>query len=125
LEVAVSYDEIARSAMSLTYREKLRLAISLMQVACKEEEAQNPAARTAASRAGAPEPELVQYVADRLRKLKPSRKATVLNSIGAMFQFQGGVSDADKESLLSALVKGRHIVLEENDRIRYPAAGDA
>ena len=55
-------------------------------------------------------------------RLKPSRKATVLNSIGAMFQFQGGVSDADKESLLSALVKGRHIVLEENDRVRYPEA---
>ena len=121
----MSYDEIARSAMNLSYREKLRVALTLIQVACKEEEAQNPDARSSVGRAGAPAPELVQYVADRLRKLKPSRRAAVLNSIGAMFQFQGGVSDTDKEAFISGLVKGRHIVVEANDRVRYPEVGDA
>jgi hypothetical protein len=29
--------------------------------------------------------DLVQYVADRLKKLKPSKKEVLLNSIGAMF----------------------------------------
>ncbi|MFO1401714.1 MAG: hypothetical protein U1F30_10980 [Steroidobacteraceae bacterium] len=121
----MNYDEIARSAMNLDYREKLRLALTLIQVACKEEEAQNPASRSSVGRAGVPAPELVQFVADRLRKLKPSRKAAVLNSIGAMFQFQGGVSDADKEAFISALIEGRHIILETNDRVRYPETGDA
>ena len=65
-------------------------------------------------------PELVQYVDDRLKKLKPSKKEALLNSIGAMFQFQGGISDADKEKLFSELLKKRHIAVSENNRISYP-----
>jgi hypothetical protein len=46
---------------------------------------------------------LVQLVADRLRKLKPSRKEALFNSIAAMFQFQGGISHGDKERMFSEL----------------------
>jgi len=59
-------------------------------------------------------------VADRLKKLKPSKKGALLNSIGAMFQFQGGISDDDKEKLFSELLKKRHIIVTENNRISYP-----
>jgi hypothetical protein len=44
------------------------------------------------------DPELIKYVANRLRKLRPSKKEALFNSIGAMFQFQGGISDGDKET---------------------------
>lgn len=116
----MTYDDVSKQAEQLSYRDKLRLAQLLIQLARKEEEEQNPEKRKAAT-AGAPsEPELVQYVADRLKKLKPSKKETLLNSIGAMFQFQGGISDGDKEKLFSELVKRRYITVTESNRIHYP-----
>jgi hypothetical protein len=73
------------------------LAQLLIQLARKEEEEQNPEHRQAAEPTAMLDPDLVQYVADRLRKLKPSKKEAHFNSIGAMFQFQGSISDDDKE----------------------------
>lgn len=116
----MTYDEISQQAEQLSYRNKLRLAQLLIQLARKEEEEQNPEKRKTASTSTPSDPELVQYVADRLKKLKPSKKETLLNSIGAMFQFQGGISDGDKEKLFSELLKKRHITVAENNRIHYP-----
>lgn len=116
----MTYDEISKQVEQLGYRDKLRLAQLLIQLARKEEEEQNPEKRKTASASTPSDPELVQYVADRLRKLKPSKKETLLNSIGAMFQFQGGISDGDKEKLFSELLKKRHITVSDNNRIHYP-----
>lgn len=116
----MSYDDVSKLAEQLNYRDKLRLAQLLIQLARKEEEEQNPAKRKTASASTHSDPELVQYVADRLRKLKPSKKEALLNSIGAMFQFQGGISDGDKERLFSELLMKRHITVSENNRIHYP-----
>ena len=55
-----------------------------------------------------------------MRKLRPSNRDTLLNSIGAMFQFQGGISDQDKEKILAALVKHRHIVMGDKRSVTYP-----
>lgn len=44
----------------------------------------------------------------------------MLNFIGAMFQFQGGISDGDKERSFSELLTQRHITIAENDRVQYP-----
>jgi len=115
----MNYDDLSKHAEALGYRDKLRLAQLLIQLARKEEEEQNPASRGGASSASA-DPELIQYVAERLKKLRPSSKATVLNSIGAMFQFQGGVSDADKEKIFAELLKKRHVLIAEDGRIKYP-----
>ena len=117
----MTYDEIASAALKLGYREKLRLALSLIQAATNEEEGQHPSARALGGVLGSPDPELVIYVADRLKKLKPSKKPAVLNSIGAMFQFRGGISDAEKEEFFSALVKKRLIILGANGRVEYPS----
>jgi len=109
-----------RAFEQLGYRDKLRLAQLLIQLARKEEEEQNPKKRKIASASAPSDPELIQYVADRLKKMKPSKKEALLNSIGAMFQFQGGISDADKEEILSELVRRNHIIVTENNRIGYP-----
>ena len=116
----MTYAEVSKLAEQLTYRDKLRLAQVLLQLARKEEEEQNPVARPVTASVGHPDPELINYVADRLRKLRPSRREAVLNSIGAMFQFQGGVSDGDKEKIYSELLKMRLITVTENDRVHYP-----
>ncbi|MBX3624111.1 MAG: hypothetical protein KF892_03780 [Rhizobacter sp.] len=113
----MTYDEIAKSTERLGYRDKLRLAQLLIQVARKEEEEQRPDKRDPKA-AGPTDPELLQYVADRLKKLKAGKKESVLNSIGAMFQFQGGISDKDREKMFAELVKARHITLDGN-RVQY------
>jgi hypothetical protein len=116
----MTYNELSKEIEKLSYLDKFRMAQLLIQLARKEEEDQNPGQRKATGSSANLEPELVQYVADRLRKLKPSRKDALLNSIGAMFQFQGGISDRDKEKMFTELKKRKHIVVAENGRVQYP-----
>lgn len=117
----VTYDEIAAEAEKLSYRDKFRLAQLLIQLARKEEEENHPERRAAAAAGKQPDAELVEYVASRLLKLKPGKKEGVFNSIGAMFQFQGGVSDADKEKLFAELVRTRRITVDAAGRVSYPS----
>jgi hypothetical protein len=121
----LNYDEVSKLAEQLGYRDKFRLAQLLIQWARKEEEEQKPDERRPEGPATATDPELLSYVAERLRKLRPTKKDGVLNSIGAMFQFQGGISDADKEKLFSELLKKRHLSVSANNRIEYPGASAA
>ena len=116
----MTYNELSNEIKQLSYRDKFRLAQLLIQLARKEEEEQNPKQRQERSRSGRLDPQLVETVADRLRKLKPSKKKALFNSIAAMFQFQGGISDGDKETMFSELQKQGHIVIAENDRVQYP-----
>ena len=116
----MTYSELSKEIEQLSYRDKFRLAQLLIQLARKEEEEQNPEQRRKPSPSAKLDPELVQYVADRLRKLKPSKKEALFNSIAAMFQFQGGISDGDKERMFSELQRQGHIVVAENGRVRYP-----
>ena len=115
----MTYDKLSKQIEQLSYRDKFRLAQLLIQLARKEEEEEHPERRETTPTRKL-DPDLIQYVADRLRKLKPSKKETLLNSIGAMFQFQGGISDHDKERIFSELHKERHIDVGENGRIQYP-----
>src|SRR5574337_1129579 len=113
----MNYDEIAKLAERLSYRDKFRLAQLLIQLARKEEEEQYPEARKAVNVSGA---EVNQYVLERLLKLRPSKKAGLLNSISAMFQFQGGISDTDKDSIVFELQKRGQISIDQNGRVSYP-----
>ena len=108
------YTEIMKHVEALGYREKLHLAQRLLQMAIKEEEEQTPES------AGPIDPGMVEFVAERLRKLKPSRKDAVLNSIGAMFQFRGGISEQDKEKMFTSLTQSREIVVSETGKVTYP-----
>jgi hypothetical protein len=116
----MTYEELVKNIEQLPYRDKFRLAQLIIQLARKEEEKENPKKRKGVGPAAKLDPELIQYVAERLSKLRPSKKNAVLNSIAAMFQFQGGISDGDKEKIFSALQKSRHILIGENGRVNYP-----
>jgi hypothetical protein len=116
----LTYSELSSEIEKLSYRDKFRLAQLLIQLARKEEQEQNSEQRQKRVPSARLDPELVQYVADRLRKLKPSKKEALFNSIAAMFQFQGGISDSDKERIFSELQKRGHIVVAENGRVQYP-----
>jgi hypothetical protein len=70
----VTYSELSREIEQLSYRDKFRLAQLLIQLARKEEEEQNSEQRQKRGPSARLDPEMAQYVADRFRKLKPSKK---------------------------------------------------
>lgn len=120
----MTYEVIALACEKLSYRDKLRLAQLLIQTARKEEEVANPQVRTepkpvvnnAAVKGAAPQNanETVSYVIERLLKLKPAKKGTLVNSIKSMFQFQGGISDSDIEKVIEELQKLKILKIEQN-----------
>lgn len=112
----MSYDKIATECEKLSYRDKFRLAQLLIQLARKEEEEEYPEQREPDS---SPESDHVAYVSQRLLKLRPAKKSSLSNAIAAMFQFQGGISDADKEKIIAELQKNKIIAIGETGRVSY------
>jgi hypothetical protein len=123
IKVVMTYDEIASLCEQLGYRDKLRLAQLLIQLARKEEETQNPQSQILSNPKNLSKPqnnsEVVQYVFERIIKLKPSKRRTLKNSIGAMFQFQGGISEAEQERIISELQRLKHIQIDTNNQVKY------
>ncbi len=100
----------------------MRLALLMIQVASKEEEQENPKARIGAGPARQLDGELIEYVAERLYKLRPAKREAALNSIGAMFQFQGGISAGlNRDAVFAGLVDADFISLE-GERVVYPTS---
>ena len=116
----VTYDELSQEVKNLSYRDKLRLAQLLIQLARKEEEEQNSERRPAANVGKDHTYDLTAYVAERINKLRPAKKSALLNSISAMFQFQGGLSEQDRGKIVAELQKRGHIKLEADNRVSYP-----
>ena len=113
------YQKIAEQSEQLGYRNKLRLAQLLIQLARKEEEETYPQERVDAPTKKPTDPETIGYVAERIVKLRPGRKSGVLNAIGAMFQFQGGVSEQDKEAIVNDLVRRKVLAVDASGRVTY------
>lgn len=122
-ENVMTYDEIAGLCEQLGYRDKLCLAQLLIQLARREEEIQNPQRRIEENRRNSlksqDSSEVIEYVFERLRKLRPSKKSSLQNSIGAMFQFQGGISDSEKKSIIAELQRLKRIQIDEKNRVTY------
>ena len=116
----MTYDKLSQEARNLGYRDKLRLAQLLIQLARKEVDEQNSERRPVAATGKADTSDLTAYVAERIKKLRPAKKAALLNSVSAMFQFQGGLSEQDRDKIVEELQKGRHIKLEADNRVSYP-----
>lgn len=116
----MSYDEVTKHAEALSYRDKLRLAQLLIQIARKEEEEQHPQERKSPGNSSTFGGDTLQYVATRIKKLRPNNKTSLINSIDAMFQFQGGISDSDRERIVLELQRERIVVINPNGRVTYP-----
>ena len=113
------YDEIAKLAGQLGYRDKLRLAQLLIQFARKEEEEQHPENRLMRNPSSPPTQETIQYVAERIMKLQPKKQSSLLKSIGAMFQYQGGIPEGEKETIISELQRQLYITIYQNSIVSY------
>ena len=116
------YQSIAVQSEKLSYRNKLRLAQLLIQLARKEEEETYPQERVDAPTKKLADSEMAGYVAERIIKLRPGKKSGVLNAIGAMFQFQCGVSDQDKEAIVKELIRRKVLTIDASDRVTYSIA---
>ena len=111
----------------LGYRDKLRLSQLLIQLARKEEEIQNPQNRNniiesiGNTTTGEPTTDInsIQYVIERLDKLRPSKKKTLMNAIRAMYQFKGAISEEDQETIIDNLEKKKFLKIETNNRVTY------
>jgi uncharacterized DUF497 family protein len=124
----INYDVIALACQQLSYRDKLRLAQFLIQLARKEEENANPQHRKESigvektkvkqdkqdKQDSVKDIDNVQYIIERLLKLKPVKKKSLVNSIKSMFQFQGGISDSDIDKIIDELQKQKYIKIEQN-----------
>lgn len=116
----MTYSELSKAVEGLSYRDKFRLAQLLIQLARKEEEEQYPQQRAPSALGVGSPSELTSYVAERIKKLRPTKKEALLNSINAMFQFQGGISEQDRDKVIAELQKKRHITIDGNNRVSYP-----
>lgn len=112
----MEFDEIAESCRPLAYRDKFRLAQLLIQLGRKEEEATSPTVRPVTP----VNVDNIQYVAERLRKLRPSKRSALANSIRAMFQFQGGISDVDVEKFIGELLRESRLSIDDTGRVSFP-----
>jgi hypothetical protein len=119
----MNYEVIALACEQLGYRDKLRLAQLLIQSARKEEENTNPqnriepkvvAEKTKVKEEASKNVDALEYAIERLLKLKPVTKKTLTNSIKAMYQFQGGISDPDIDKIISGLQKRKFIKIDQN-----------
>ncbi len=117
----MKYEDLVEHAKSLSYRDKLRLAQVLIQLARREEETQGTQSHEKNGRNKGPSEDLVRYVAERLRKLQPSKKKSLINSINSMFQFQGGIAEQDVEKVFSELQRRGYIQVANGGQISYSA----
>ena len=63
--------------------------------------------------------EKVAYVRERIAKLSPKKKEGVAHSISAMFQFTGGISEADIEEIVGRLQKEKFFAIDETGHVTY------
>ncbi len=63
--------------------------------------------------------EKVAYVRERIAKLSPKKKEGLAHSISAMFQFTGGISEADIEEIVVRLKKEKVFAIDETGRVTY------
>lgn len=123
----MNYEVIALACEQLSYRDKLRLAQLLIQMARKEEEEAHPMHREEhkspknfqRQQNKLKDVDTVQYVIDRLLKLKPVNKRSLVNAIKSMFQFQGGISDSELDRIIGELQKRKYLNIDTKNSVSY------
>jgi len=54
----------------------------------------------------------------RLRKLKPTKRATAVNCVKAMFQFNAPIDDQQANKILESLRKRGNLTIDANDKLQ-------
>lgn len=126
------YDEIVLLCKKMTYRDKLRLAQLLIQLARKEEEeiANNKVqnlnqenkkkeTQVVKNKKSDDNVDKFQYIIERLKKSKPKKLNSLQSFITSMFQFKGGISNIERDKIVSELQKNKFIKIDSNSKVTY------
>lgn len=62
-------------------------------------------------------PENLAFVKKRILKSKPKKKAGLTRFIAAMFQFKGGISDQEIQTIIKNFQREKILVIDENKQI--------
>lgn len=112
----MDYDDIELAVRGIAYRDKLRLAQLLIQLARREDEQAQTVRAEQPPRSVATDAE---YAAPRIRKLRPRKRESLLNSLDAMFQFRGGISDGRKNAIIAECGRRHGIAIGKDGRVAY------
>lgn len=123
----MTYTEISVLCEQLSKNDKLRLMQSLIVQVMREDEEQQPKSQippkqTLVKEEGVAKEKfenLHHDVLERLLKSKPGKKAALQNFIAAMFQFRGGISENEIETIIKDLQRMRHIQIDPNNKVTY------
>lgn len=107
----MTYQEVESLAKSLSYRDKLHLAQTMLQMARKEEEEQN----SSTAKFAAEFPNIVE----RIKKSKPAKRKSLSSFIKDMFNFRGGITDEEIDGVVNQLQKQKVIAIDDVGRITY------
>ena len=107
----MTYQEIESLAKSLSYRDKLHLAQTMLQMARNEEEGQN----SSTAKFAAEFPNIVE----RIRKSKPRKRKSLTSFIKNMFNFRDGITDDEVDSVINQLQKQKVIAIDDVGRVTY------
>ncbi len=102
----MSYEVVKLACENLTELEKMKLAQYLIQTSVQAMEKGNPKTQVTESVSPA-KAEIVENVQERVLKSRPSKVSSMKNFVRAMFQFQGGISDSEIDTILNQLKKDK------------------
>jgi endonuclease III-like uncharacterized protein len=100
----MSYEVVKLACENLSQLEKMKLAQYLIQTSVQAMEKEKPKAQVKPSEKQS-KADVVATIQERILKSRPSKVTAMKNFIRAMFQFQGGISEPEIESILKDLKK--------------------
>lgn len=123
----MTYTEISVLCEKLSKNDKLRLMQSLIVQVMREDEEKQPKVQIPPKQTSVKEKVIVKEkfenlhydVLERLLKSKPGKKTTLQNFIAAMFQFRGGISENEIETIIKDLQRMKYIQIDSNNKVSY------
>lgn len=100
----MSYEVVKLACENLSQLEKMKLAQYLIQTSVQAMEKDKPKVQVKPSEKQSTV-DVIATVQERVLKSRPSKVTAMKNFIRAMFQFQGGISEPEIESILKDLKK--------------------
>ena len=100
----MSYEVVKLACENLSQLEKMKLAQYLIQTSVQAMEKDKPKVQVKPSEKQS-KGDVIATVQERVLKNRPSKVTAMKNFIRAMFQFQGGISDHEIESIIKDLKK--------------------
>ncbi|MEZ8991025.1 hypothetical protein AB4571_01795 [Vibrio breoganii] len=100
----MSYEVVKLACENLTQLEKMKLAQYLIQTSVQAMEKEKTKTQVKES-ASPTKAQVISTVQERVLKSKPAKETSMKNFVRAMFQFQGGISEAEVDKIIKDLMR--------------------